>query len=327
MMRGRLVDRVLTAQEESMKVELELAFQQPGKARELEGSVRELLSRDPGAFCAAILSVLESQSDADRHRTFELVADWREFWIALLHNTGLSRAQLFEICRYFMTIEDLVDVRLARLTPGRQCGDESQLDSETVLRILDLLDKLSPGSRLILLLNHLTQHADRRIAAKPTLLVGKRIRNRDWLARQLDSSDGRVRASAVEGLWGVHSPAALNSLWASVRDKNNRVVGNALIGLHELGEAGVNEFVRRMIEDPRPPFRWTAAWVMGRIGSNEFTPCLQEALKDKELHVRKAAEQALEAIVQHAEAPEPKSTDAGDASGEAEVDAVPQEAG
>lgn len=325
-MAGGLLDRVLTAQEESIKTELERAFQQSGKARELEGSVRGLLSSGPGAFCAAILSLLESQNDADRHRTFELVADWREFWVALLHSAGLSRAQLLEICRYFMTIEDLVDVRLARLTPGRQGGDGTQLDSETVLLILDLLDKLSPGSRLILLLNHLTQHADRRIAAKATLLVGRRIRNRDWVARQLDSTDGRVRASAVEGLWGVHSPAALSSLWRSLRDKNNRVVGNALIGLHELGEPGVNEFVRRMIEDPRPPFRWTAAWVMGRIGADEFTPCLQEALKDKELHVRKAAEQALDAILQHAQATEPKATDTRDASGEGELDAVPQEA-
>jgi hypothetical protein len=321
-MTGHLLDRTLSAPEELMRTELERTLHQFGKSSEMAGPVHALLSSGPGAFCAAILSVLEAQSDEERRRSFEMVADWREFWMALLHDAGLSRDQLFEVCRFFMTIEETVDVRLARLTPGRQDENDTPLDSESVLRILDLLDKLSPGSRLILLLNHLTHHADRRIAAKATLLIGRRLRSREWVARQLDSTDGRVRASVVEGLWGVHSPAARNSLWASLRDKNNRVVGNALIGLHELGESGVNEFVRRMIEDPRPPFRWTAAWVMGKIGSEEFISCLQQALQDKETHVRRAAEQALDAIRQQAEAPALEATGSEDAAGGAAAEDV-----
>jgi hypothetical protein len=207
----------------------------------------------------------------------------------------MSRKELMEVCQKWMALDSQLDVKLARLTPGREAG-AGQLPAETVVRILDVLDGISPGPRLILLLNHLTRHPNRRIAAKATLLVGRRLRNQDWVARQMENQDGRVRASVVEGLWGVSTAAAQSHLWASLKDKNNRVVGNALIGLHQLGESGVNEFVKRMLEDPRPPFRWTAAWVMGKIGAAEFVESLERAKEDKEAHVRNAAERALEVI-------------------------------
>ena len=57
----------------------------------------------------------------------------------------------------------------------------------------------------------------------------------------MEYEDGRVRAGVVEGLWGVSTAAAQSHLWASLKDKNNRVVGNVLIGLHHLGECGMND--------------------------------------------------------------------------------------
>jgi len=55
-------------------------------------------------------------------------------------------------------------------------------------------------------------------------------------------------------------------------------------------------FVKRMLEDPRPPFRWTAAWVMGKIGAAEFAEPLERAKGGKEAHVRNAAERMLEMV-------------------------------
>ena len=291
-----LLGRDLTAEEQALRAALERAFDSSAILCNLGPALRQLVSRAPTAFCAAVLSVLPSLKDPVRRHLYESAAECREFWIELFRAGSFSRPQLLQVCRYFMTIENLLDVRLARLTSGRRC-DDGQLDSETTVRILDLLDELSSGNRLILLLNHLTRHPDCRIAAKATLLVGRRLRNPDWVADHLDSKDGRVRASTVEGLWGSRSPATRNSLWASLNDKNNRVVGNALIGLHQIGEPGVNEFLKRMIEDSRPPFRWTAAWVMGQIGAEVFLEDLERALRDKEAHVQRAAERALEAIL------------------------------
>ncbi len=297
--------RALTTPELIVKAAIEKAFHSREKMHDIDKALGRLASSAPGSFFTAALSLLGSTADpAERRRIYNGVSGCSEFWVELLQADRFNRLQLRDIGRFLMTVEELVDVRLARLLPGRTMAD-SKLSPEAVLRALDLLDQLSPGSRLILLLNHLTHHVNRRIAAKATLLVGRRLRNQNWVAQRLDSDDGRVRASAVEGMWGVQSPGAHASLWASLKDKNNRVVGNALIGLHQLGEPRVNEFIKRMIEDQRPPFRWTAAWVMGKIGAEEFVEYLDRAINDKEPQVRRAAERARDAIV-HRES-EPKA--------------------
>ena len=295
--------RPLTTPEQIVKAALERTLAAAGKIGDLAAALQPLAARAPDSFFAAAVSLLGSMVDVQaRRRLYDAVAECPQFWLELLRPGRFDRFALLNVCRFLMTIEDVLDVRLARMLPGRYSNDW-QINLETVLRVLDLLDQLSPGSRLILLLNHLTAHADCRIASKATLLVGRRLRNQDWVAQRLDSEDGRVRASAVEGLWGVASPPAQASLWASLKDKNNRVVGNALIGLHRLGEPRVNEFVKRMIEDPRPPFRWTAAWVMGKIGAEEFLEYLERATRDPEPHVQRAAGRALESILHGGESP------------------------
>ena len=292
------LNRDLNESERSARETLHQALRTRTKPQDLAVAVGSVAALSPGSFFAGALSLLGSATDpAERRKIYDAVADCPEFWKELLAGGRFSRLELLDVGRDLMTIEGLMDVRLARLLPGRTMRD-SKLPAEAVLRALDLLDQLSPGSRLILLVNHLTQHANRRIASKATILVGRRLRNQDWVARHLDSAEARVRASTVEGFWGVQSPSARRDLWASLKDKNNRVVGNALIGLHRLGEPRVNEFVKRMIDDERPPFRWTAAWVMGQIGAAEFVEHLDRALKDAEPHVRRAAERAREAILQ-----------------------------
>lgn len=297
------LDRDLTEPERAVRETLQHALRTCTKPEDLITAVRSLAAHGSGPFLVAVLWLLGSPVDPPvRRRMYDAVADCPEFWSELLAAGRFSRSTLLEIGKYLMTIDGLVDVRLVRLLPGRTMKD-SKLSLEAVLRALDLLDQLSPGSRLILLVNHLTQHANQRIASKATVLVGRRLRNEDWVARHLDSGDGRVRASTVEGLWGVQSACAHRDLSACLKDKNNRVVGNALIGLHRLGEPRVNEFVKRMIEDERPPFRWTAAWVMGQIGAEEFVEYLERALQDKEAHVRRASARARDAILQRE--PEP----------------------
>ena len=289
--------RELTAEERRTAEWLEGLAARRGNSRGGGEAIRAKAVEAPERICSAALAVLEGAQTAEEARQwlYGQLVECREFLLELVRPDRMSRQELAELCRKWMTTDGQLDVRLARLTPGRGASGDS-LPTETVVRILDVLDDTSQGPRLILLLNHLTRHEDRRIASKAALLVGRRLRSRDWVSRQLESADARLRANVVEGLWGESSPSVQSQLWASLKDKNNRVVGNALIGLHHLGEPAVKEFVKRMIEDLRPPFRWTAAWVMGKIGSPEFIEDLERALQDKEPHVRSAAEQALHAI-------------------------------
>lgn len=296
-----LLNRDLTKEEEALAERLRIAARQRGTARDSAALVRHVAMNVPHMLCPAAITVLESETDATALRwLYSQLLEGPEFLTRLLDPDQFSRSQQIEVCRCLMTIDPLFDVRLARLTPRRR-AEAAPEDTKTVVRVLDILDRISPGPRLILLLHHLTRHADSRIASKATLLIGKRLRNEDFVARQLESPDSRVRASTIEGLW--NSPQLENRarLLAGLKDKNNRVVGNALIGLHRLGELGVREFVMRMIEDPRPPFRWTAAWVMGQIGGADFIQPLEQATADADLQVRRSAQKALQSVRQ----PEP----------------------
>lgn len=310
-----LLGRHLTNTEEAMKAALTRALE----ARAKGPGAASLASSAPELFLAAALSMLESCQDlAERCRVYKVVAECPEFWEELLRSQRFSCSDLLGICQFLMTIDPLLDVRLARLTPGR-AADASQLDAAAVIRILGILNEISPGGRLVLLLNHLTHHPNPHIASKATLLIGKRMRNQDWTVRQMTNPNDRVRANAVEGLWHSSDRGARECLWSGLRDKNNRVVGNALLGLHHMGEPTVTEFVKRMLEDARPPFRWTAAWVMGKIGSEEFIELLERAQEDPNAQVRTSAERALTAIRERVKAAADAQTKAAE---EAETEAT-----
>src|SRR5579872_4876232 len=101
-----LLGRELTPQEETTKQALEGALGSPRTSRDLNATLGLLLSQAPEASCAAVLFLLETQSDPARRNTYFAVADCREFWLALLRQARLSRPQLLKVCRYFMTIEN-----------------------------------------------------------------------------------------------------------------------------------------------------------------------------------------------------------------------------
>jgi HEAT repeat protein len=82
-------------------------------------------------------------------------------------------------------------------------------------------------------------------------------------------------------------------MWEALQDENNRVAGNALMGLHLLGEPATGQLVEQMVGDARPPFRRTAAWLMGRIAKPEFEDHLLRAAADEDPGVRQTAAAAL----------------------------------
>jgi hypothetical protein len=128
------------------------------------------------------------------------------------------------------------------------------------------------------------------------VLMGRRICNASWSQRYLMAADDDVRAGAVESLWGRKTPAARNTMLGFVKDPSHRVAGNALMGLHLLGESGVDELATGMLDDARPPFRSAAAKVLGQIGKPEYTEHLLRAAADSDPTVRLEAKRALVAI-------------------------------
>ena len=292
----RLLDRELTDDERAQQARIWTAFDQRGGSQAIHATIRELAEQDPELFFTAALALLESAPDPHIWpNLFPTLLDCPPFLIQLIRPDRFSRDQVIETCRNFIKIYPRLDIRLARLVPGRS-EDRYRLEVPYIVRILEILNEISAGPKLVLIMNHLTRHPDSRVASKAVLLMGRRIQNRSWVERNFKSEDPRKRASVVEALWCRNNVWSRQTMWAALKDENNRVVGNALVGLHSLGESSVGDLVRCMLRDARPHFRFTAAWVMGKMGDLEFLESLRGALADPDQRVRQAARRALVTI-------------------------------
>jgi HEAT repeat protein len=322
-----VLGRELTGEERKVEAALRHALLVPDK-RSSQASVRALAAASPEEFIAAALAMLESKSDrGDQHRIYTSLLECPEFLLQLFLSDQFDRSRLLEVCRGLKEIDDLLDVRLARLAPGRY-EDAHSLPPEAVLRLLDILHVISSGPRLIQVVAHLAHHPDERVASKAAMLIGRRLRNHNWVLGRFESQDPRIRANVVEGLWGVDTPFARKWLWDALKDENCRVVGNALMALHLLREPAAAELVERMLGDARPPFRRTAAWLMGKIAKPEFEDSLRQAVRDEDPGVRQAVKRALAVFQKRNKPAEGESTPAPEPPGvpaAAELAAQPQE--
>jgi hypothetical protein len=293
----KLLDRGMTLPELRMRAAILQHLEQGHAKVHLKEVIYRLFEAQPGQFAAAAMSLIDThQVESVVRMLADVLMDSAHLMNHLCAPERFERGEVLQICRDMMQLAPLFDIKLAKLLPSRR-GEEPKMDVPTVLFVLDILNEISDGPRLVLLLNHLGQHSDQRIASKALLLLGSRFRNRHWLKRHIQSADPRARANLVEGLWGDRSPAAIKTFSDCLVDANNRVVGNALVGLMLAGDGDAVQKARRMLSDERPSFRWTAAWVLGRSGDPESLAALRPALEDSEHGVREAAQRAIAALL------------------------------
>jgi hypothetical protein len=109
--------------------------------------------------------------------------------------------------------------------------------------------------------------------------------------------DPRSRANALEASYDFPSSYALRALYRSwIHDSDNRVVGNALLGLHKSGDTFCLPPIFRMVAHPNPKFRATACWVMGRSEDPRFLETLDGVVKTDTGTVRANAVRAMRTI-------------------------------
>jgi hypothetical protein len=171
------------------------------------------------------------------------------------------------------------------------------LSMDTMERGLEILDQISPGRRILSKIRHLSGHSDERISSKAALMIGKRSRDLSWARRVIrDAKDSRLRANTVESFWGTKTPEVMELFHEYLRDGDNRVVGNAIMGLHTSGDPTSLEVISKMATGSNPKLRMTAAWAMGRIGDAQFVPVLSRLVKDESAEVRRTALRSLHRI-------------------------------
>jgi hypothetical protein len=142
----------------------------------------------------------------------------------------------------------------------------------------------------------LFRSSDPRIRSKVARLVGKYSQYQAFIARRLQEDDPRVRANAIESLWGVDTPVARRALEAAVSDSNHRARINAIYGLYLLGNSTSVRLLLKQARHFSASFRMAAVWGMGQIADPRFAGVVQEMTTDADESVRRVANLAATRI-------------------------------
>jgi hypothetical protein len=236
-------------------------------------ALRELQDDRRGNFVDHALRALrELPESPESTHLLRLVMDDARILERIADPNFLSAADAIQLARRMQAVDPATEVRLLRLL---QTGaGPATPDPWRATRILEILDAVSSGARIHTVLPALLRHSDPRVRSKAALLIGRVNQNLHWLEQRLADSDSRVRANAIESMWGVDSPEARELFLAAASDRHYRVAANAIVGLHRAGDLISARIVRAMARHADPQFRSAAAWAMGETGDPRFLPVL-----------------------------------------------------
>ena len=278
---------------ERARLALEMYPENPGRAMQ---ALRGLFSEDPSGFVRASAPLLSEGDKAGSQPLIEVLAQSVGVVELLCDPDFLDKQPSIDLAQRIAAIDPGLDSKLVRLLPGRGVNHSDPAKTLGAERILELLDAISVSNRVVPMVAHLLRQPNARLRAKASLLIARWTRNVRTAEDRLDESDSRMRANAVEALWGDKTSRAASVLWRAVADVDNRVVGNALFGLYELQDQSVIPYILSMAGHEKPQFRATAAWTMGQTGDPQFLPALEKLTHDLYAPVRKSAARGLELI-------------------------------
>jgi HEAT repeat protein len=181
-------------------------------------------------------------------------------------------------------------------------GEFSRRDAEApdhqgaLRRLLDLLSSLPPHPGALPVLLRLLRRPDEKIRSKVALLVKRARMPVSALQDFSQDPDPRVRANAVEGLWGLQDSKSMEVFRKAASDTHPRVMANALIGLYLGGAPEAVDQIEQMATFTEPTYQASAAWAMGRTGDPVFTECLTALARSNDPSVKRCAMQGLVAI-------------------------------
>lgn len=256
-------------------------------------NIRELAARSPERVVETVLHLYQGGGWGEAARFLASVLSGNGRTAAKLCDPSASLDSSVGIAKALTQHEPRFDARFAKSL----LVDDQMTEAERQ-RGLAVLERLDGGGRLIPILMQFLRDPDSRIRSKAALMFGRIMSTHGLLDRLMGDTDARVRANLVEGLWNSTAGDDRRPLFRrALQDPNHRVVGNALVGLHRLGEhRDVIQHVTKMARRPEAPFRATAAWVMGQTGEERYAAVLRHMVRDPDLLVRRGAFRSLRRI-------------------------------
>src|SRR5208283_1513283 len=261
-------------------------------------ALRLLFETNRSAFLAAALPVLRDESDSGGLHYIATLLHSHDLLLAPLCSPVFTLAEAIRISRHLMDVDPQFDLRLLR-TGVNNNGSTSPEELERLfgtapgMRMLEILSEISDGSRVISTMTQLMSHPDPRVRSKAALLVGRSNKNHKWVKDRLGEADPRVRANAIESLWGSDTAGSRAVYWTALGDDNDRVVGNAVLALYRLGDPASVQLLLQLISHPEISFRVTGVWAMGETGDPRFMPLLARMITE---HVRELRANAFRSI-------------------------------
>lgn len=254
--------------------------------------IRDLLDNDRERFYETSIEIL--QTSGDSRGAHYLVALFVSSGLLLraLCDPALSREEALSLGRAARRVDPLADVALARSLADSAMGSGT-IQIADPARLMDILCEIADVGRIMPSLMRMMRHPDAHLRSKAVKLIGRGSLSARWVMGRLSESDPRVRANAVESLWGADTPEARSLLSFAANDGDNRVVGNALLGLYYLGETSVLANVIKLAGVESTLSRSSAAWVMGETGDPRFAESLRRMISDPDAGVRRRVFAAL----------------------------------
>lgn len=236
-------------------------------------ALREYANQDKEALFQAALSILRAVEWSDGVRyLIGLLLRCGVLLNRVCDPTAFTRVESVNLLRVLMKLDPLTDLELVKTV--LENGGSTPEAEAAGLRLLEVMGEVSNGARILLASAKLLRHTNPRIRSKAALLVGRKSRNPKWIAQIQDEPDSRVRANAIESLWGVEFDGAREVMLGAARDKNTRTAGNGMVGLYRLGDVECVTLLAEGAASEDAAMRASSVWAMGETGDPRFLKVL-----------------------------------------------------
>jgi HEAT repeat protein len=255
--------------------------------------LRELLDSDRALFYSGAIQALKKQADSRGGQYLVALLVANGMLLEAICDPALNREQALALARSAIRTDPAADAGLARGLADSQTGQGSVVIDDPP-RLMEVLCEVGDPSRMMASMMRLLRHPNPYLRSKAVKVVGRGSKSPKWVRQRLSDPDPRIRANAIEALWGVDTSEAKGLLqFAATEDNHNRVKANALLGLYYLGDCSSLGALVNMAADESSVVRSSAAWAMGESGDVRFQDALRRLLNDPDPVVRKRAFSAL----------------------------------
>jgi len=255
--------------------------------------MRRMLERDASAFLLSACRVLKvSATGPGAAYLMELLWSNPVMVASLVEPLLLPLSTAIRFAKRWQPFDPLLDIKLLHVGFPSEDGGVHDVDIVRAKRALAIVNELPADRHILLPLVNLLSSPDTQVRSKAAAIYGRTSKNPEWVRKKLAETDARVRANAVESLWGADSEPARAVLKEASRDRNHRVAANALIGLYSSG-TDVTVSLQKMASGIDPLARAAAAFAMGQVLKSEYKPLLEKMLKDGDQRVRGRALHSL----------------------------------